>query len=252
MRRSQWPVAGCRLPASSFRLPASGFRLPASSFQLPVALVVFDLDGTLIDSRRDLADSANALISERGGQPLPVERITAMVGEGAALLVQRALTAAGLPAELDTALPRFLELYDERLLVHTRLYPGTLEMLMALAERHTLAVLTNKPQHHTERLLDALDVTHFFRGGVIGGDTPFGRKPEPRGLHALIDRADQTASATVLVGDSAIDLRTAKAAGVRICLVRYGFGFHVAAPELAGDEAVADAPSDVTRFITGR
>ena len=92
-----------------------------------MSLIVFDLDGTLIDSRRDLADAANALIVERGGRPLAVEAITAMVGEGAPLLVRRALTAAGLDPDADGTLPRFLELYDERLLAHTRLYDGTRE-----------------------------------------------------------------------------------------------------------------------------
>src|SRR6187401_2758218 len=110
-------------------------------------LIVFDLDGTLIDSRHDLADAANALIVERGGSPLPVDAITAMVGEGAALLVRRALKAAGTDLDVARDLPRFLELYDERLLAHTRLYDGTREALEALASRVPLAVLTNKPQH---------------------------------------------------------------------------------------------------------
>ena len=89
-------------------------------------LVVFDLDGTLVDSRRDLADAANALIVEHGGAPLDVDRVAGMVGEGAALLVRRALAAAGVERnDFGAALTRFLELYDERLLVHTRLYEGT-------------------------------------------------------------------------------------------------------------------------------
>jgi len=107
-----------------------------------VTLIVFDLDGTLIDSRHDLADAANALIVEGGGQPLPVEAITSMVGEGAPLLVRRALKAAGLDLDVRSALARFLELYDERLLVHTRLYDGTREALDALAPRAALAILT--------------------------------------------------------------------------------------------------------------
>ncbi len=133
-------------------------------------LLVFDLDGTLIDSRHDLADAANALIVEGGGQPLPVDAITAMVGEGAPLLVRRALKAAGLDIDIREALPRFLELYDERLLVHTRLYEGTRDALNALAARGPLAVLTNKPQRPTETILEGLGITAFFRW-VIGGDT---------------------------------------------------------------------------------
>ena len=211
-------------------------------------LVVFDLDGTLIDSREDLASSANALIVERGGAPLPVEQITAMVGEGAKLLVQRALVAAGLPPEIDTALPRFLELYDQRLLVRTTLYDGTREMLEGLAREHQLAVLTNKPQHHTGRVLDGLGIRRLF-GGVIGGDSTFGRKPDPAGLRHFMTQARAAIGDTILVGDSAIDLRTAHAAGVRICLVRFGFGFPLAQAELTGRELLADSPADIPGLI---
>lgn len=211
-------------------------------------LVVFDLDGTLIDSRLDLAESANALIVERGGSPLPVDAITAMVGEGAKLLVSRALTAAGLAPEVDTALPRFLDLYDARLLVQTELYPGTIEMLDTVARRARLAVLTNKPQHHTDRILAGLGIATRF-DAVIGGDSAFGRKPDPRGLHHLMGRAACGVADTVLVGDSAIDLRTARAAGVRICLVRYGFGFPLAEREATGGELIAATASDIPALI---
>ena len=211
-------------------------------------LVVFDLDGTLIDSRQDLADAANALIVERGGAPLPVDAVTSMVGEGAALLVRRALTAAGLTPDLDTALPRFLELYDERLLANTRLYPGTAEALDALAPRAVLAVLTNKPQRPTEAILRGLNMDRYFPH-VIGGDTPFGRKPDPAGLQHLMSITAASTAETVLVGDSAIDLRTARAAGVGICLVKYGFGFPLAAAELAGDEDLAGSPGELVAIL---
>jgi phosphoglycolate phosphatase len=179
---------------------------------------------------------------------LSIERITAMVGEGAALLVSRALSAAGLEPDLETALPRFLAHYDERLAVHTTLYPGIDEALHALAARGPLAVLTNKPQHHTGRLLDALGMTKHF-GEVVGGDTPFGRKPDPSGLQHLMAVAGVSAAETVLVGDSAIDLRTAKAAGVRLCLVRYGFGYALAEAELDGSELIADRASDIAPLV---
>ena len=214
-------------------------------------LVVFDLDGTLIDSRQDLADAANALIVERGGSPLPVDAVTGMVGEGAALLVRRALSAAGLPVDSDTALPRFLQLYDERLLVNTRLYPGTTNALDALARRATLAVLTNKPQRPTETILRGLNVAGYF-AHVIGGDTPFGRKPDPAALQHIMATAGASREKTIFVGDSAIDLRTARAAGVPICLVKYGFGFPLAVPELAGDERLVDGPADLAALLTQR
>ena len=212
-------------------------------------LVVFDLDGTLIDSRRDLADAANALILERGGEPQPVDAISAMVGEGAPLLVKRALTAAGLDPADPTALPRFLELYDERLLDHTHLYEGTRPVLEEISRTATLAVLTNKPQRPSERILDGLRIAGLF-DYVIGGDTPLPRKPDPGGLRHLMTAAGAGAADTIMVGDSAIDLRTARAAGTRIVLVRYGFGFRFAATELQGDELIAGTPAELLALLT--
>ena len=213
-------------------------------------LVVFDLDGTLIDSRRDLADAANALIAERGGRPQPVDAISAMVGEGAPLLVKRALTAAGLDPDDTTALPRFLELYDERLLVHTDLYDGTRDAVEALAREATLAVLTNKPQRHSERILEGLEVAPLFRW-VIGGDSPLGRKPDPAGLRHLMASAGTSAAGSVMVGDSGIDLRTARAAGIRLCLLRYGFGFRFAEADIGQDDVVVETPAGLLTAIRG-
>lgn len=215
-------------------------------------LLVFDLDGTLIDSRRDLADSANALIIERGGAPLDVEQVTAMVGEGAAMLVRRALTAARLTRDdLQSALARFLELYDERLLANTRLYDGTYEALDRLQSRAALAILTNKPQRPTDQILAGLGIAPCFRW-VIGGDTEHGRKPDPGGLLHLTSLAQASPAETVMIGDSAIDLRTARAAGTGVCLVRYGFGFPTAAAELSGQELIADAAADLPRLLDQR
>jgi phosphoglycolate phosphatase len=213
-----------------------------------VQLLVFDLDGTLIDSRRDLAESVNALVVECGGRELPLDSVTAMVGEGAALLVKRALTAAGLDADIAAALPRFLDLYDERLLAHTQPYPGTREALDSLQRRARLAVLTNKPQHHTDRVLRGLGLVEYFED-VIGGDTAHGRKPDPAGLHYLMAQSGSAAETTIMIGDSAIDLRTARAAGVRLCLVRYGFGFASALAELRGDELIASHPSELPDLV---
>ncbi len=206
---------------------------------MTTALVVFDLDGTLVDSKRDLADTANALIAERGGAPLPVDRIAGMVGEGAALLVRRALAAAGLDPGAADALPRFLQLYDERLLAHTTLYAGIVETLDALAPRVQLSVLTNKPTRATEGILSGLGLRARFRD-VLGGDTPFGRKPDPAGLRELMARAATMPDATWLVGDSRVDLLTARNAGVRICLARYGFGYRFEADDFDGSETFVD------------
>lgn len=209
-----------------------------------MALFVFDLDGTLIDSRRDLADAANALIEERGGVPQPVEAIARMVGEGAALLVRRALTAAGLDPESPGALTRFLELYDQRLVVHTRIYDGTRDALEVLASDAPLAVLTNKPTAPTARILETLGLAGFFKW-VIGGDGPFARKPDPSSLQELMRRAGSRPQQTAMIGDSPIDLATARAAGTRLCLVRYGFGFTSSQQDLRPGDIVVDRPADL-------
>lgn len=189
-----------------------------------IRLAVFDLDGTLVDSRRDLANAANALVVARGRRPLPEEAIAAMVGEGAAVLVRRVLAASGLDAESPGALSDFLDLYDQRLLEHTVAYDGIVEILETLSARMPLAVLTNKPQGHTDRLLDGLGLTRYFRD-VMGGDTSFGRKPSPSGLEELARRAGVPIIATALIGDSPIDLQTARNAGCGVVLVSYGFGY---------------------------
>ncbi len=212
-------------------------------------LIVFDLDGTLVDSHRDIANAANALVEELGGARLADADITAMVGEGAALLVRRALTAAGLDPATPGALDRFLVHYGERLLEHTRPYPGTEETLARLERRVPMSVLTNKPLRPTELILEGLGLRQYF-GEVAGGDTPSGRKPDPAGLLRLIDAAGVPPERTLMVGDSPIDLQTARNAGTRICLVRYGFGYRFAAADFHGDELFADSPADVLGALT--
>ncbi len=214
-------------------------------------LIVFDLDGTLVDSQRDLADATNALIEDLGGHLLALEEVTAMVGEGAAVLVRRALVAAGLNPDAPDALERFLSHYDQRLTLHTRPYPGIPEALSVLASQgHTLAVLTNKPQGATEKILAGLALAHVF-SDVVGGDTDDGRKPDPAGLLAIIDRAASTLSSTVLIGDSPIDLETARRAGTRVCLARYGFGFRFDAGDFRGDELFVEGPSNLPTVLGG-
>jgi phosphoglycolate phosphatase len=210
-------------------------------------LIVFDLDGTLVDSKRDLADAVNALLSELGAAPLPEERVAAMVGEGAAVLVRRALAASGVDPATPDALERFLALYDHRLTAHTRPYEGILEVLEALRPRHALAVLTNKPTGATNRILERLGLAAYF-STVIGGDTPFGRKPEPVGLLHAAALAGVSPDATLLVGDSPIDVGTARRAGVPICVARYGFGF-VAGHPYHGGELFIDSPRELLSIL---
>jgi len=209
-----------------------------------VQLVVFDLDGTLVDSSADLANAVNALLIDLGVSRLPDPAIVAMVGEGAAVLVGRALNASGLDPDTPGALDRFLAHYDRHLLDHTRAYPGMEETLQTLAPQLPLAVLTNKPAQATERVLEGLGLRGYFRE-VIGGDTAFGRKPLIAGLAHLAETLARSADQVVLVGDSPVDLATARNVGARICLARYGFGYRFAPEDFRGDEWFIDAPRDL-------
>ena len=203
-----------------------------------LSVLVFDLDGTLVDSRRDIAESANELLAALDAPPLDHDEVVRMVGEGARLLVSRVLAAGGVREDIDAAFARFSTIYDRRLADHTRPYPGVVDGLERLAERFTLAVLTNKPQHHTDRLLDALDLRRYFIQ-ALGGDTAHGHKPDPTGLCALISAAGAVPSAALLVGDSWVDATTARRGGTRFCFADYGFGAVPPAGLLPGELRIA-------------
>lgn len=213
-------------------------------------LAVFDLDGTLIDSRRDLADSANEMLAAYGAPPLTEEDIAGMVGCGAATLVKRVIRAAAVEAPLEEALPRFLALYDHRLTRHTRPYDGIPRMLEEIRGRAiAVALLTNKPREQSVKILDAFDLAKYFHW-VVGGDGPWPRKPAPDGMRFLMNQASAGPSETILIGDSRVDLQTSRNAGVRVCLARYGFGYaDVPTDELTGTEVLVDRPSEIAGVL---
>lgn len=214
-------------------------------------LVVFDLDGTLVDSSLDLANAVNALLLDLGREPLAVPAIVAMVGDGAGALVRRALTAASLDPDTPGALERFLGHYDPHLLDNTRPYPGTIDVLTSVSGKAPMAVLTNKPSHATELMLRGLGLRVYFRD-VIGGDTAWGRKPDPAGLLHLAAEAAVDPGRVLMVGDSPVDLATARNAGTGICLARYGFGYRFAPADFRGEESFIDAPGDLRQFFQER
>jgi phosphoglycolate phosphatase len=209
-------------------------------------LLVFDLDGTLIDSSRDLADSANEMLAHYGGAPLAERAIISMVGAGAPQLVARVLRAAAIEKLVDEALPLFLDSYDRRLTRHTRPYAGIPELLQSMDEAGMqMSVLTNKPLWQTTRILDTLNLAEFF-DHCLGGDGPWPRKPAPDALNFLMREAAVGPDATTMIGDSSVDLQTARNASVRICLARYGFGFVDIDPALLrGDELIVDHPREI-------
>ena len=210
-----------------------------------IRLVVFDLDGTLIDSRRDLARAANEVLASRGGGPLAEDAVTRMVGDGARALLERAFAAAGLPPPGDADLQAFNRCYHAHLFDTTLPYEGADAMVRAAAAHGIACLLTNKPEPHARRLVE-----HFgwapLLAAVVGGDAAWPRKPAPDGLLAVMTQAGAEAAETVLVGDSHVDLATARAAGVRLALARYGFGAESVDPARLGpDDWVLDAPADL-------
>ena len=212
-------------------------------------LVVFYLDGTMVDTRRDLAEATNTLIAELGGTALDEALIGGLVGNGVAIWLARALAAAGIQAPPADALARFSGLYDQGLLNHTRAYPGIPEALAQAGRAAPLAVLTNKLRRATLKILDGLDLAQHF-AEVGGVDGPYPPKPAPEGLVAQMRRFGATAPATLLVGDSPIDQQTARNAGARLCVARYGFGYVPSPPALAdGDEFFIDQPAELPALL---
>jgi phosphoglycolate phosphatase len=209
---------------------------------------VFDLDGTLVDSQRDLAESANQMLASYGAPPLAVEAVAGMVGNGARVLVERALSAAGLDSAEPGALGRFLDIYDRELLVHTRPYPGIVSALEAASRWAPVAVLTNKPVDPAKRLLGAFGLSPLVRW-VIGGDSGYPRKPDPAGLLSLVSAASVALDATLLVGDSMVDVETGRRAGVRVCVARYGFGGVRTPLTLAAGELAVDHPGELASVL---
>ena len=172
-----------------------------------------------------------------------------MVGDGAAVLVGRLLERRGLPAPLPEALERFLEAYNTRLTVHTRPYDGIPEAVAAAAGLARLAVLTNKPVEQSLAILEALDLRDPFEW-VIGGNSRFPRKPDPASLQYLATEAGARPGQVVLVGDSIVDVRTARHAGTRLCVARYGFGFaSISEGTLTLGEVVVDHPGEIVGVV---
>ncbi len=186
-------------------------------------LVIFDLDGTLVDSKLDLAHSVNASRGHMGLPPLDHELVYSYVGNGAPVLIRRALGPGASEADVEHALEFFLAYYHAHKLDYTYLYPGVRESLNRLHEaRVAMAVLTNKPVRISQAILDGLGVAPlFFR--IYGGNSFEQKKPHPMGVEHLMAEAGASQEQTLLVGDSSVDIRTARNAKVRSAGVTYGF-----------------------------
>ncbi len=201
----------------------------------------FDLDGTLVDSRADIAAAMNRVLVDLGRTPLDVAVLQSFVGDGARRLVERALDPAP-AAAVDDALARFMEVYGAHLLDRTRPYAGIVEALATLSARGVvLTVVSNKPEAMSRAILEGLGLGGYFLA-IVGGDSLPTRKPDPAGIEWVRAVAGAGRAESILVGDSGIDVRTARAAGVAFCGVSWGLtpdGMRAESPARVVDEPAA-------------
>jgi len=189
-----------------------------------VRALIFDLDGTLIDSKRDLIRSVNAMLQEMGREQLHEDTISGYIGHGAPQLVGRALGESATEAERERALKFFLGYYEDHKMDTTCAYPGVSEALEQLAA-FPMAILTNKPVRISRRILEALGLAKYFRA-VYGGNSFETKKPDPFGTHAILRELAAAPMEAILIGDSEVDVQTARNAGTLAAAVNYGFGTH--------------------------
>jgi phosphoglycolate phosphatase len=189
-----------------------------------VRAVIFDLDGTLIDSKLDLIHSVNAMLGEMKRPQLAAETISGYIGHGAPQLAARALGGTATEEELKHALKFFLSYYEEHKMNNTCAYPGVPETLAQLSHM-PMAVLTNKPERISVRILDSLGLAKYFRV-IYGGNSFESKKPDPFGANKILQELGVAAREALVVGDSEVDVQTARNAGTQAAAVNYGFGVH--------------------------
>jgi len=210
-------------------------------------LLIFDLDGTLIDSKLDLAHAVNATRAHFGLQPLDLETVGNYIGNGAPVLIRRAMGAEASQADVDKALEFFLTYYGDHKLDNTRAYPGIPEALEALHQASVaMAVLTNKPVRISGRIIEGLGLAKYFLH-VYGGNSFDRKKPDPLGVETLLAETGVPKERALMVGDSAVDVQTARNAGVKVCGVIYGFqpeSFATDPPDM-----IVNRPEELARAV---
>lgn len=204
-----------------------------------VRALIFDLDGTLIDSKHDLIHSVNAMLLEMGRETLHEDTISGYIGHGAPQLVARALGNGPGKEERERALKFFLAYYEEHKMDSTTAYPGVADALKEL-RGFSMAVLTNKPVRVSARILEALGLAKFFRA-VYGGNSFETKKPDPQGARTILAEFQASPEEAALIGDSEVDVQTARNAGTFAVAVNYGFGTH--------DREAYPADAYLERFI---
>jgi phosphoglycolate phosphatase len=226
-----------------------------------IKLVIFDLDGTLIDSRLDLVHSVNAALRHIGRAALPDDVIASYVGDGAPILMQRALGGESVDEDLlRKGLEFFLAYYREHRLDHTKVYPGIHEALRVIQNSthgasqseassnvlRSMAVLTNKPVVPSREIVEALGMGPFFKQ-VYGGNSFATKKPDPEGARKLLDESGARPEETVIVGDSHVDIETGRNAGLWTVGVTYGFAPHTL--QATAPDVLVNTPEELTQVF---
>ena len=220
-----------------------------------IKLVIFDLDGTLIDSRLDLVHSVNAALRHIHRPELPEDVIASYVGDGAPILIQRALGGEAVEEALvRKGLEFFLSYYREHKLDHTTVYDGVREALAAIQRSgngvpRKLAVLTNKPVNPSRAIVDALGLAPYF-DQVYGGNSFATKKPEPEGALKLLSEAGVRPEHAAIIGDSHVDVRTGRNAGLWTVAVTYGFAPHTL--EVEEPDVTVDTPQELSKVFLPR
>lgn len=213
--------------------------------------LVFDFDGTLIESAPELADCLNQLLAANGRRAATLAEVEAMIGNGVAKLVERGFRATGdVPGDLDEQVTRFIDIYNNAPIGETPLYDGVIETLEQLrAAGHAMAICTNKLHRPTIKILEGLDMMHFF-SVVAGGDTFPVRKPDPGHLTGVLEQLGVGCESAIMIGDSPNDIGCARAAGVRSVAVTYGYS-NIPHADLGADALIdrfADLPDALARI----
>lgn len=220
-----------------------------------IKLVIFDLDGTLIDSRLDLVHSVNAALRHIGRPALPDDVIASYVGDGAPILIQRALGGEAVPdSVVRKGLEFFLSYYREHKLDHTTVYPGIAEALASIQNSangipRKMAILTNKPVNPSKAIVEALGLGRFF-SQIYGGNSFSTKKPDPAGARALLKECGLRPEQAVIVGDSYVDVETGRNAGIYTVAVTYGFAPHTL--EAARADVTVDHPIELAQLLAAR
>lgn len=215
--------------------------------ELADATIVFDLDGTLVDTAPDLVRALNATLDLEGLPHTKLENVRRMVGRGARAMIERAAELHGVtfgPERLDQLMTAFVEIYRADIAAESRPFPGVSETLGQLASMGAkLSVCTNKRTELSNQLLDALDLTKWF-SAVVGADAVTDKKPHPEHYRAAVERAGGTVRRSVMIGDTSIDVGAARAAGAPVIIV--SFGYCDADADKLGADVFLDRYSELT------